>query len=105
VAEASMESSVGKASMEKFPMAKASMAEASMAEASMAKTSMEAPVAKASAAPHEIDHLCRLPYIGHNQVRLQGSRQGRLSEQHGCSCARSQYSRSHERSHFQLLIN
>jgi hypothetical protein len=100
VAEASMESSVGKASMEKFPMAKASMA-----EASMAKTSMEAPVAKASAAPHEIDHLCRLPYIGHNQVRLQGSRQGRLSEQHGCSCARSQYSRSHERSHFQLLIN
>jgi hypothetical protein len=98
MAKASMEEfSVSKASMHKFSMAKASMEEFSVSEASMPKSS----VAKASAsAPDEIDELRRLPYIGHNQARLHGRRQGWLSEQHGRSRSCRQCSRSHERSHF-----
>jgi hypothetical protein len=98
VAKASMEKfSVSKASMHKFSMAKAAMEEFSVSKASMPKSS----VAKATAsAPDEIDELRRLPYIGHNQAGLHGRRQGRLSEQHGCSRGCCQRSRSHERSHF-----
>jgi hypothetical protein len=57
-----MKVAVAKASMEKFSVSKASMHKFSVAKAS------------SSSAPDEIDELRRLPYIGYNQARLNGSR-------------------------------
>jgi hypothetical protein len=76
MAKASTEKpSMAKASMDKPSVAKASMAKASMENPSMAKASVaKASVAKASSAPDDLDELRRLPYIGHNQARLHGSR-------------------------------